>query len=204
MTWRYAGGVPKTSQVVEKKAVFLATDTALDFLNTEWPTANGKEDFFETDKDVLAWLRQAGLTPASDPEVRPSGALLHAAHALRAVIRRLVESRKTGKTFDFSDLNAFLAAAQSHPQLSWSKSKTVILQRVHAAETAEQVLAPVALKAAELFAERDFQRVRRCADASCVHWFYDKTRPGKRRWCSMATCGNRLKVKTYRRRLKSE
>jgi predicted RNA-binding Zn ribbon-like protein len=193
----------KNSRSVEKRGVFLASNPALDFLNTEWPTASGgKEDFFETDEDVFSWLRQAGLASEGVEEVRPTGALLRAARALRAVLRSLVESRKAGKAPDFSDLNAFLVAAQSHPQLVWTKSKSVTLKTVRAADTAEEVLAPVALIAAELFSTADFRRVRRCGEQTCVHWFLDTTRPGRRRWCSMATCGNRLKVKSYRRRLK--
>jgi len=192
----------KNSRPVEKRGVFLASDPSLDFLNTEWPTASGKEDFFETDEDVFSWLRQAGLASDGVQEVRPTGALLRAARALRSVLRTLVESRKAGKVPDFSDLNAFLVAAQSHPQLVWTKSKSIALKTVRAADTAEQILAPVALKAAELFSTADFRRVRRCGEHTCVHWFFDTTRPGRRRWCSMATCGNRLKVKSYRERLK--
>jgi predicted RNA-binding Zn ribbon-like protein len=193
----------KNSRSVEKNGVFLASDPALDFLNTEWPTSSGKEDFFQTDEDVFTWLRQAGLASDGVEEIRPTGALLRAARAFRAALRSLVESRKAGKVPDFSDLNAFLAAAQSHPQLVWTKSKSIALKTVRAANTAEQILAPVAVKAAELFSTADFRRVRRCDEQTCVHWFLDTTRPGRRRWCSMATCGNRLKVKSYRERLKN-
>lgn len=192
----------KNSRAVEKRGVFLASNSALDFLNTEWPTPHGKEDFFETDEDVFIWLRQAGLAAEGVEEVRPTGALFKAARALRAVLRSLVQSRKAGKTPDFSELNAFLVAAQSHPQLVWTRSKSVALETVRAADTAEEILAPVALIAAELFSTADFRRVRRCGEQTCVHWFLDTTRPGRRRWCSMATCGNRLKVKSYRQRLK--
>jgi predicted RNA-binding Zn ribbon-like protein len=193
----------KNSGSIEKRGVFLASNPALDFLNTEWPTASGgKEDFFETDEDVFSWLRQAGLATEGVEEVRPTGALLRAARAFRAVLRSLVESRKAGKAPDFSDLNAFLVAAHSHPQLVWTKSKSVVLKTVRAADTAEEILAPVALIAAELLSTVDFRRVRRCGEQTCVHWFLDTTRPGRRRWCSMATCGNRLKVKSYRQRLK--
>ena len=193
----------KNSRSVEKNGVFLASDPALDFLNTEWPTSSGKEDFFQTDEDVFTWLRQAGLASDGVEEIRPTGALLRAARALRSVLRNLVESRKAGKVPDFFDLNAFLVAAQSHPQLVWTKSKSIALKTVRAANTAEQILAPVAVKAAELFSTADSRRVRRCDEQTCVHWFLDTSRPGRRRWCSMATCGNRLKVKSYRERLKN-
>ena len=192
----------KSPEFTEKKGVFLASNVALDFLNTEWPTSSGKEDFFESDEDVFAWLRQAGLAPDGVTEVRPIGALLRAAQALRNAIRGPVESRNLNRRPDFSDLNAFLSAAQSYPQLTWTKSKTIALEFVRPNKTAEQLLAPVAIAASELLATADFTRVRRCDDPTCVHWFHDLTRPGKRRWCSMATCGNRLKVKSYRRRKK--
>lgn len=43
----------KHPRLIEKTGVFLASDPALDFLNTEWPTPSGKEDFFEKDEDVF-------------------------------------------------------------------------------------------------------------------------------------------------------
>ena len=33
-----------------------------------------------------------------------------------------------------------------------------------------------------------------CANPDCVLWFLDTSRPGTRRWCSMAACGNRDKA----------
>jgi predicted RNA-binding Zn ribbon-like protein len=188
----------------EKRGVFLADNAALDFLNTEWPSSNGTtEDFFESDADVFSWLRQANLAPEEVTEVRPFGALVRSAYLLRSVIRILIEERKLGKRPDLSDLNAFLVAAQSHPELAWIKFR-IEIRVSRPADTADQILAPIAVGAAELLAKGDFNRVRRCDDATCVHWFYDLTKSGRRRWCSMATCGNKLKVRQYRRRLKAD
>jgi predicted RNA-binding Zn ribbon-like protein len=196
--------MPRNRDSKEKRALFLAGQAAVDFLNTEWPNATGKEDFFETDDDVFTWLRQAHLAPDGVTSVRPTGSLLRATRALRDTIRVLIETKKAGKHGDLSDLNAFLAAAQSHPQLSWTKTRSIVVETIRPSDTAEHILAPLALKAADLLAHADFRRVRLCDDPTCVHWFYDQTKPGRRRWCSMATCGNRLKVKEYRRRKKSD
>jgi len=54
--------------------------------------------------------------------------------------------------------------------------------------------------AAELLAEGDFELIRRCESESCVLWFYDRTKSHRRRWCSMASCGNRHKVAAFRSR----
>ncbi|PYU38741.1 MAG: hypothetical protein DMG54_29400 [Acidobacteria bacterium] len=57
------------------------------------------------------------------------------------------------------------------------------------------MFAPLAHSAATLFATVDHKRVRKCAQ--CVLHFYDTSKKGTRRWCSMQLCGNRLKVAAY-------
>ena len=46
----------------------------------------------------------------------------------------------------------------------------------------------------------ELQRVRRCADPRCARVFYDGTKNAARRWCDMATCGNRAKAARFRAR----
>ena len=48
--------------------------------------------------------------------------------------------------------------------------------------------------------EGDLQRVRTCEAHDCTLVFEDTTRSGRRRWCSMALCGNRMKVAAFRSR----
>ena len=36
-----------------------------------------------------------------------------------------------------------------------------------------------------------------CENPDCVLWFFDTTRNGTRRWCSMAVCGNRMKARRH-------
>ena len=59
----------------------------------------------------------------------------------------------------------------------------------------EDLFAPLAYGAAKLFANVDRTRVRKCG--RCVLHFYDTSKKGTRRWCSMQLCGNRLKVAAY-------
>ena len=59
----------------------------------------------------------------------------------------------------------------------------------------EDLFAPLVASTANLFAEVDRSRVRMCGQ--CVLHFYDTSKKGTRRWCSMRLCGNRLKVAAY-------
>jgi predicted RNA-binding Zn ribbon-like protein len=65
----------------------------------------------------------------------------------------------------------------------------------------EDLLAPLGYSVATLFANADRNRVRKCGQ--CVLHFYDTSKKGTRRWCSMQLCGNRLKVAAYAARQRS-
>ncbi|MBF8191464.1 CGNR zinc finger domain-containing protein [Nonomuraea sp. K274] len=43
-------------------------------------------------------------------------------------------------------------------------------------------------------------RVRECARPECTRIFVDRSRGGKRQWCGMEECGNRIKAANYRSR----
>jgi len=157
-------------------------------------------DLLQRDQDVLDWLERAGF-PAS--RIRSDAApisLVDAARTLRESIRSLVEKRRAGRRGDPSVLNRFLAQAQSHPRLVWSKARSPTMDRVRRQDTPAGILGPIAEAAADLLATADFTLVKRCEDETCVLWFSDQTRSHHRRWCSPALCGNRNKVAAYRKR----
>jgi predicted RNA-binding Zn ribbon-like protein len=63
-----------------------------------------------------------------------------------------------------------------------------------------RLLWPVARDAAVFLTTADLSRLRVCQNAQCRWVFHDGTRSGTRRWCSMAVCGNRAKLRRYRHR----
>jgi predicted RNA-binding Zn ribbon-like protein len=64
----------------------------------------------------------------------------------------------------------------------------------------ESLLVPIAKAIAELICTDDFRFIRLCEGGSCNLMFVDRTRGRARRWCSMATCGNRAKAQAHRDR----
>jgi|SRR5579859_4287414 len=184
----------------ENAFLLLGDHAALDILNTV-PRVDGRlTDFLQRDEDVLRWLRDAGLPFEADvAKLRPRS-LLQAARTLRETIRSLVEKRKAGKRIDPGELNAFLRDTRSYLELVAKKDGSLQIARRWKQRTPEEILAPVAESAADLLANGDFEIIRRCESEECVLWFYDRTKSHHRRWCSMATCGNRHKVAQYRMR----
>jgi predicted RNA-binding Zn ribbon-like protein len=46
--------------------------------------------------------------------------------------------------------------------------------------------------------EGDWQRLKACEACDCLWVFYDRSPAGRGRWCSMAVCGSRAKMRKYR------
>lgn len=181
----------------------VADHPALDMLNTGGMTFDGHHfDHWQNDADVLRWMARVGM-PADKDEAATvgQGELLEQARALREAIRKLVKQRKEGRAADPEPLNRFLRQAVYYPRLLWPGDGKPLLVRESAGNGPARLLLPLAEAAAELLSHGDFQLVRQCEHPECVYWFLDRTKSHRRRWCSMALCGNRFKVAQYRKRM---
>ena len=72
--------------------------------------------------------------------------------------------------------------------------------RLEAATDPLALLSPFAAGLLQVVATVAPTRIRRCAATDCPRWFADSSKSGRRRWCSMSTCGNRAKAARYRDR----
>jgi predicted RNA-binding Zn ribbon-like protein len=88
----------------------------------------------------------------------------------------------------------------SYPHRYTLTSKCGVIERRTYLEpaNAEDLWREFAASAAHLFTDIPANRVRQCE--GCVVNFYDISKKGSRRWCSMQMCGNRDKVATYRQK----
>lgn len=175
----------------------LADHPALDLLNTRMMVEGQRRDLLGTEADAALWLQQIGFCSATDVE-GGDGDLLARLRKLRDSIEGLLAARRENRVADPAQLNAFLLRAV--PQLVWEGGAAPVLDRFRQGDAASQCLSRLAYAAAELLAEGDFNLVRKCESAECSLMFYDRTKSHKRRWCSMALCGNRHKVAEFRKR----
>jgi predicted RNA-binding Zn ribbon-like protein len=181
------------------EAPLLADHLALDLLNTEARDGGAAVDFWHGGDDVLHWLARQGIIPAPGAEV-DGCALLARAKALRALARELIALRKAGKVGDVTALNTYLHAHLGAPHVELDGNGQPVLRRVPRGDTVASLLGPVAEAVAQLLVDGDFNLVRQCEHPECVLWFYDRTKAHKRRWCSMALCGNRYKAAQFRKK----
>src|SRR5690606_6288086 len=168
-------------------APFIGEHPALDLINTLARSPRGETvDLWRNGQDVIAWLRHAGLGPASatradgmDPDE-----LLARARALRAVARRLLVDRaESSADPDVARLNDFLHDHHTTPHLTHDTDGKLVLTRVSVGEGTAAVLGPLAESVARFLVEADFSLVKKCEHPDCILWFYDRARGGRRRWC---------------------
>jgi predicted RNA-binding Zn ribbon-like protein len=197
--------------------VGLGDHPALDFLNSIATPVRDPVELLTGGPAYLAWLERAGLIDAADRAAitaRFGPAELDAAAAqavgLREWLRPVVAAWAAGDGPGVANtvlpapardhLNGILAADHRFPQIApGGDGRPVVVER-RSWQTPDQLLVPPAEAAARLLTTGDHELVRPCQGPACTLWFYDRTRSHRRRWCSMATCGNRAKARNHRQR----
>ncbi|RXT04958.1 CGNR zinc finger domain-containing protein [Ammoniphilus sp. CFH 90114] len=66
----------------------------------------------------------------------------------------------------------------------------------------DQIIFEILASFAETFEKAGMDRIRSCSHEECILFFVDVSKGGKRRWCSMESCGNRAKVSNFYSRKK--
>jgi predicted RNA-binding Zn ribbon-like protein len=177
----------------------LGDHLALDLLNTEAQRDGAAIDYWDSGAAVCRWLAQHGLSTVADSAPH-AATLLAQGKALRAVARKLIVQYKDKQLGDTASLEPYLRAYLSAPHLARDSDGRLTLTRVAHAEPVAALLGPVAEAVAQLLVDGDVTLVKQCEHPDCVLWFYDRTKAHKRRWCSMALCGNRYKAAQFRKK----
>ncbi|WP_404339664.1 CGNR zinc finger domain-containing protein [Pseudoalteromonas mariniglutinosa] len=173
---------------------------AMDLLNTQARNGEKVVEYWNSDADVLRWLQQNNIYPAEEQSTLADGELLLQAKALRSLAHQLITGFKQEKLQNISELNTYLHSYVSAPYLAPDNDGKLVITRISRGDTAASMLGQVAEAVAQLLVEGDATLVKQCEHPDCILWFYDRTKAHKRRWCSMATCGNRYKAAQFRKR----
>lgn len=145
---------------------------------------------------------QAGLLE-TEPRSVPR-AVLDEARELREAIDALVGATVSGARPPRAAatlVDDWLVHAGARPQLLQAADGLLVLGERAAADSPRRALGTLALDAAEMLGTPEERaRVRICASDTCSARFYDHSPAGRRRWCSMARCGNEAKARRFRER----
>ena len=183
---------------------------ALDFLNSVMAPSGVTFDHLYDGNTMLAWLSASRVLPQS---LVQAAALFNPAQMnqlagdarilredFRRVLARRSETGAAGLTAkEIKCLNVWLSQTPLKQALV-KQGKEWSLSLCRDPAIPATVMAELALVCADLLVNHPHEQVRKCENPVCTLWFHDNKRGPHRRWCSMAICGNRMKVAAHRAR----
>lgn len=187
--------------------LFVANRPILDFLNTKPVLAQGPTELLHDVHALERWLIASGIVRSAKTRalVRSWRNLPEAALFLKELIAFRERLRNAVLHIeDGSDPEEFIQEVNrglhQHPLVTALQRHEGQLVR----EPNFELKRPSDLwtfifdGAANLLSDPESHRIRQCE--ACIVHFFDTSKKGSRRWCSMNICGNKLKVAAYQRR----
>ena len=184
---------------------------AVDFCNT-YAGWNGSDEnsveYLTSYGHLAAWAAHAGLLAPATADALRARALEHPDEAaatltdaldLRTALYVILLDPSAAETF--ARLAGYVRAAADTAELV---TDDLGVARWAVPESADDLGLPLRLishTAGQLLCSPDRTAIKACPGHDCGWLFID--RRGRRRWCSMATCGNRAKVRAFEARQKA-
>jgi predicted RNA-binding Zn ribbon-like protein len=191
--------------------LFVANRPILDLLNTKPVLADGPTELLTDVRALERWLIASGTvtSPKAKATLRSwrnsadAAAFLKQLLAFREKLRDTVLRMERGLAPADTLLTQVNSLLTQHPlpALLHKQNGKVIRETSFELRRPTDLWAPIIAATADLLAESDLSRIRMCE--SCIVHFFDTSKKGSRRWCSMNICGNKLKVAAYQRRKRS-
>lgn len=171
-------------------------DLLIDFVNTL--DVEASVDALDCPSDLTTWLSTRGLlSETGESDATSFRVAIALRHALRQV---LIAHNRTAKpsTEALSVLDRVAETGRLSVRFT-DPTQTVSFEPRESGIAG--ALAAILAPAASASADGSWLRVKACAADDCRWAFYDLSRNRSGRWCDMAVCGNRTKVRSYRRRV---
>ncbi|TXI06426.1 MAG: hypothetical protein E6Q76_09745 [Rhizobium sp.] len=198
-------------------AIFIGDAPGLDFLNSVATPVDVPVDWIGDGEGLLRWLEHAGLVPIETLAALRERALpgeidkvADQARSLREWFRSFVLVHK-GKPLtpdalgDLEPLNRLLERDEGFARVTAgapTEGGKLSYEPMRKWRSPESLLLPIGEALGRFVCTEDFSDVKACEGHACTLLFVDHTRGHRRRWCSMAMCGNRAKQAAHRHRLR--
>ena len=177
-----------------------------------WEERDRPDDDLTSVPSMLEWAEAAGvvdsraraaLSRRAREEPEAAREVLERARSLREALYRVltaVAGDRDPPPPALERVNREIGRAGRHLRLTGGGREYDLELGVDARERLDLPLLRIARSAAELLTSPEVERLKLCDAHDCGWLFIDASRNRSRRWCDMAECGNRAKVRRYRER----
>ncbi|WP_280818642.1 CGNR zinc finger domain-containing protein [Paenibacillus ihuae] len=176
----------------------------MDLINTEEMRRGKRVDLLSNIDDLIHWFQTLVHMGAFSQEQfadlagQPDERVLNVLKPLRAIIRELFEKAANNGIPPLELIEKLEQFTKNAPFAYKYKEDRLI--PVPAGSFQSSLLSLIALDALDICTSGKLPELHRCENPQCIWLYLDST--GKRKWCSMKLCGNRMKASRFK--LKSE
>ncbi len=191
--------------------LFVANRPILDFLNTRPVLAQGPTELLSDVRALERWLIASGMVHSAKAKSilrswqhSPEAALfLKDLIAFRERLRDAVLRMEAGSAPADEFIKEVNRGLLRHPPITalHKRGGRIVREPTLELKRPSDLWPLIFDEAAGLLSEPEASRIRKCE--ACVVHYFDTSRKGSRRWCSMNICGNKFKVAAYQRRKRS-
>jgi predicted RNA-binding Zn ribbon-like protein len=181
---------------------FIGGHPAIDLTNAVFTRQmpDDDNDLLNTSRDIGNWLHFAGLATKAQAKAvsgMSAPAFVASVRELREESFSVFDALAAGKPPAAKEMGALFERAAkglSAGRLKFAESDAV--PQIANFDDPEAIVALLAFSSVEAYFVLQRERLHACP--RCGWLFMDTSRGGKRRWCSMQTCGNREKSSRHR------
>lgn len=208
-----AGAYAPRPAIERAPFVFVGERLWLDFVNSEFGLR--RFDALRDFESMVRWFESAaildgeragGIRRRAQQQPAGAAAALIDARRVRGALRILAERGPLSdrvRIDGLGEINRVLGRSAGTRRVEARGDGTFYRAFVPVGDAFAGLVIPIVESAADALILGELWRVRRCADPRCQRVFFDNTKNGRRRWCDMATCGNRAKAARHREKLKA-
>ncbi|HET9521151.1 MAG TPA: CGNR zinc finger domain-containing protein [Candidatus Limnocylindrales bacterium] len=184
-------------------------EDSFDFMNTIELESGSLVERLVTFDDAANWLLAHGVVHGSLDAERLRSAFgdevaLARVRAVRGALREIAHAIAEDRPADGAALTEINRAIQARERIELvPEPGGCSVGHSHVGDPLDDALARLADPIVDAIQAGHTDRVRICANDTCRWIFFDESRAGRRRWCDMATCGNRAKAARHRARQKA-
>lgn len=187
---------------------------ALDFANTvsRRHIPERRREHLESYADLLSFSEQSTIISSKELNELRAHAAKHQNDARRVFRQAIVLREALYRAFaaiaqsgaaerkDLSLISNYALNALRHRTLTRANGSYRWQWNSGSKTSLDRILWPIAQSAADLLTSDELKMLRFCEAPDCEWLFLDHSRNRSRRWCDMASCGNREKARRHFRR----
>lgn len=166
-------------------------------------------DMLDDRLKTVQWLEANNLLRESDAQALQNEELFHSLlgrlHSLRHLCKGiLTDLEQQGKPSSHAANQLQKLVEQVNVRLTLVPSEGNLHLVCEGTTMEDHVLYKIAQSITHSLERVPVDRIRKCEHEQCILYFIDTSKSGKRRWCSMETCGNRQKAAEFYARKKQK